>query len=111
MRSMNTTLPMRDGVKLFTAVYTPVAGQFKDAGPYPFLMTRTPYSCAPYGEDKNAPRVTGNMDLLQSGYILVCQDVRGRWDSEGKWLEMTPLERWQGRLMSRPTCTTRWSGC
>ena len=83
-------IPMRDGIKLLTAVYTPVAGQFKDAGPYPFLMTRTPYSCAPYGEDKIAPRVTGNIDLIHSGYILVCQDVRGRWASEGKWQEMTP---------------------
>lgn len=81
---------MRDGVKLFTAVYTPVVSGFKDAGPYPFLMTRTPYSCAPYGVDKVAPRVTGNADLIHSGYILVCQDVRGRWSSEGKWLEMTP---------------------
>jgi len=83
-------IPMRDGVKLFTAVYTPIATQFKDAGPYPFLMTRTPYSCAPYGEDKNSPRVTGNTSLIYSGYILVCQDVRGRWNSEGTWLEMTP---------------------
>ena len=83
-------IAMRDGVKLFTAVYTPVTGQFADAGPYPFLMTRTPYSCAPYGEDKVAPRVTGNIDLIHSGYILVCQDVRGRWASEGTWLEMTP---------------------
>ena len=87
---------MRDGVKLFTAVYTPVATQFKDAGPYPFLVTRTPYGCAPYGEDKNAPRVTGNMALMQSGYILVCQDVRGRWASEGKWLEMTPSKDGKG---------------
>lgn len=83
-------IPMRDGVKLFAAVYTPVGAQFPDKGPYPFLMTRTPYSCAPYGEDKVSPRVTGNQDMLQSGYILVCEDVRGRWASEGTWLEMTP---------------------
>jgi len=89
-------IPMRDGVKLFTAVYTPIAKEFKDAGPYPFLMTRTPYSCAPYGEDKVAPRVTGNTDLIHSGYILVCQDVRGRWDSEGTWLEMTPSHDGKG---------------
>src|ERR1700733_43581 len=40
-------VPMRDGVKLFVSVYVPLAGAFKDPGRYPFLMTRTPYSCAP----------------------------------------------------------------
>ena len=50
-------IPMRDGVKLFVSVYTPQAGAFKDAGPYPFLMTRTPYSCGPYGEDKMPTRL------------------------------------------------------
>ena len=89
-------IPMRDGVKLYTAVYTPIASQFKDAGPYPFLMTRTPYSCAPYGEDKVTPRITGNTGLTHSGYILVCQDVRGRWNSEGKWFEMTPSHDGKG---------------
>ncbi len=83
-------IPMRDGVKLYTQVYTPIASQFTDAGPYPFLMTRTPYSCGSYDNDTVQPRVTQNMDMLKSGYILVCQDVRGRWESEGHWLEMTP---------------------
>jgi putative CocE/NonD family hydrolase len=83
-------VPMRDGVKLYTQVYTPIAGQFADAGPYPFLMTRTPYSCGNYDNAVVQPRVTSNPWMLQSGYILVCQDVRGRWESEGSWLEMTP---------------------
>ena len=87
-------IPMRDGKTLYTAVYTPDGG-FADPGPYPFLITRTPYSCAPYGATK-APRVTGNVDLLKSGYILVCQDVRGRWDSEGTWFEMTPAKDGKG---------------
>ncbi|HEY4357652.1 MAG TPA: CocE/NonD family hydrolase [Acidobacteriaceae bacterium] len=99
-------IPMRDGVKLLTAVYTPVASQFQDAGPYPFLMTRTPYSCAPYGEDKIVPRVTGNEALLHSGYILVCQDVRGRWSSEGAWLEMTPSKDGKGIDESTDTSDT-----
>ncbi len=99
-------IPMRDGVKLFASVYTPVAGQFNDKGPYPFLMTRTPYSCAPYGEDKIAPRVTGNQDMLQSGYILVCEDVRGRWASEGTWLEMTPSRDGKGIDESTDTYDT-----
>lgn len=81
---------MRDGVKLYTVVYTPIADQFTDHGPYPFLMSRTPYSCGNYGNNIIQPRVTNNSTLIRDGYILVCQDVRGRWDSEGQWFEMTP---------------------
>ncbi len=99
-------IPMRDGTKLYTAVYTPVAGQFEDKGPYPFLMTRTPYSCAPYGPDHVAPHVTANEKLLQSGYILVCQDVRGRWNSEGTWIEMTPSKDGKGIDESTDTSDT-----
>jgi putative CocE/NonD family hydrolase len=87
---------MRDGVKLYTVVYTPVAGQFEDKGPYPFLMSRTPYSCGNYSNDVVQPRVTGNSFIVRSGYILVCQDVRGRWESEGTWIEMTPSKDGKG---------------
>ena len=87
---------MRDGARLYTVVYTPVAGQFQDAGPYPFLMSRTPYSCGNYDSPMVQPRVTQNMGLLRSGYILVCQDVRGRWESEGMWFEMTPSKDGKG---------------
>ncbi|WP_433973949.1 CocE/NonD family hydrolase [Tunturiibacter lichenicola] len=83
-------IPMRDGTKLFVAVYTPQAGAFKDAGPYPFLMTRTPYSCGPYGEDKMPSRLGPSMELLESGYIFVCGDARGRFESEGVFQEMNP---------------------
>jgi uncharacterized protein len=83
-------IPMRDGAKLFVAVYTPQVGAFKDAGPYPFLMTRTPYSCGPYGEDKMPSRLGPSMELLESGYIFVCGDARGRYESEGVFQEMNP---------------------
>src|SRR5579862_9414717 len=83
-------VPMRDGVKLFVAVYTPLAKAFKDAGPYPFLMTRTPYSCAPYGEDQMPMRLGPSQELLESGYIFVCGDARGRYQSEGVFQEMNP---------------------
>ena len=83
-------IPMRDGVKLFVSVYTPLAGAFKDAGPYPFLMTRTPYSCGPYGEDKMPTRLGPSQELLESGYIFVCGDARGRYESEGVFQEMNP---------------------
>lgn len=88
-------VPMRDGVKLYVAVWEPKDG-FADRGPYPFLMARTPYSCGDYGDDKMPPRVTYNTVLLRSGYILVCEDVRGRWESEGHWLEMTPARDGKG---------------
>ena len=97
---------MRDGVKLYTQVYTPVAGVVTDAGPYPFVMTRTPYSCGSYDNDVVQPRVTGNMQMLQSGYILVCQDVRGRWESEGSWVEMTPPKDGKGIDESTDTYDT-----
>jgi hypothetical protein len=83
-------IPMRDGAKLFVSVYTPVAGTFKDTGPYPFLMTRTPYSCGPYGEDKMPARLGPSQELLESGYIFVCGDARGRYQSEGVFQEMNP---------------------
>ncbi len=80
-------IPMRDGKRLFTAVYVP-----KDAasGPYPFLMNRTPYSVAPYGEDKYPKSLGPSDEFEKSGYIFVYQDVRGRWMSEGSFVEMRP---------------------
>jgi hypothetical protein len=87
---------MRDGVHLYTVVYTPIADKFTDHGPYPFLMSRTPYSCGNYNNDTIQPRVTNNPNLIHDGYILVCQDVRGRWNSEGTWFEMTPSKDGRG---------------
>jgi putative CocE/NonD family hydrolase len=79
-------IPMRDGVRLFTSVFVP-----KDASrSYPFLMTRTPYSVAPYGEDQYPPAIGPSMEFEKSGYIFVRQDVRGRYMSEGDFLEMHP---------------------
>ncbi len=80
-------IPMRDGKRLFTAVYVP-----KDpaGGPYPFMMDRTPYSVAPYGEDQYPPHLGPSEEFEKSGYIFVYQDVRGRWMSDGEFLEMRP---------------------
>jgi putative CocE/NonD family hydrolase len=78
---------MRDGVKLFTAIYAP-----KDqAQSYPILMQRTPYSCFPYGVDKYRQRLGPNTILMKEKYIFVYQDARGRYKSEGKFEEMTPF--------------------
>ena len=82
---------MRDGVHLFTAVYVPKASAFpEDPGPYPFLMDRTPYNVAPYGEDKYPAHLGPSEEFEKGGYIFVYQDVRGRWMSEGTFVEMRP---------------------
>jgi hypothetical protein len=84
-------IPMRDGVRLFTAVYVPKPSAFSDdQGPYPFLMDRTPYDVAPYGEDHYPAHLGPSDEFEKSGYIFVYQDVRGRWMSEGKFVEMRP---------------------
>ncbi|HMP78899.1 MAG TPA: CocE/NonD family hydrolase [Pirellulaceae bacterium] len=80
------TIAMRDGVKLYTAVYIP-----KDRSQsYPMLMFRTPYSCRPYGEDQFPGRIGPSAIMEQEGYIFVRQDVRGRWMSEGTYDNMRP---------------------
>lgn len=78
-------IAMRDGVRLFTAVYVPKDQQEK----YPFLLTRTPYSCRPYGED-NYPERLRPMRYLRERFIFVCQDVRGRYLSEGEFVNVRP---------------------
>jgi putative CocE/NonD family hydrolase len=79
-------VPMRDGVKLFTAIYAP-----KDTSkPYPFMMVRSPYSSGPYGAENYKGNLAATDKYPYSGYIFVFQDVRGRFQSEGAWTEMTP---------------------
>jgi uncharacterized protein len=77
---------MRDGVKLFTQIYAPKDMTKK----FPIIMQRTPYTCSPYGLDKFKKRISPNPFMLRENYIVVYQDVRGRWASEGKFVEMTP---------------------
>src|SRR5678815_3774256 len=67
-------IPMRDGIKLFTAIYIPKNASEK----YPVLMERTPYSCAPYGESNFSNRLGPNALFKNEPYIYVYQDVRGR---------------------------------
>lgn len=76
-------IKMRDGVQLHTTIYSP-----KDTSrTYPILMQRTPYSCRPYGENMRSA-IGPNPYLMQEGNIIVYQDVRGRWMSEGKYDNM-----------------------
>jgi len=79
-------IPMRDGVHLFTSVYLP-----KDSSrAYPFLINRTPYSVGPYGVDQYRKNLGPAPEFDKAGYIFVFQDVRGRYMSEGKFIEMRP---------------------
>lgn len=80
-------VPVRDGITLFTSVYVP-----KDhSKAYPILLTRTPYSCAPYGND-NYREILGPAPEIyaKEGFIFVCQDVRGRFLSEGEYVHVRP---------------------
>jgi putative CocE/NonD family hydrolase len=80
-------VPMRDGVRLMTRVYVP-----KDESQrWPITLTRTPYALKPYGTD-NFTDPSGSFEMLaRDGFILVTQDVRGRFASEGVFEEMRPF--------------------
>ena len=85
---MERKIPMRDGIRLFTSIYVP-----KDNSEnHPILMERTPYSCAPYGENKWNDYWNSYLKAyLREGYIMVIQDVRGRWMSEGDFVDVRPF--------------------
>ena len=77
-------ITMRDGAKLHTTIYSP-----KDSSKeYPIIMQRTPYSSQPYGENQFKKQIGPNIHLMKEGNIIVYQDVRGRWLSEGHYENM-----------------------
>lgn len=79
-------IPVRDGVKLFTSVYVP-----KDTSEsYPILMSRTPYSIAPYGSDQYPTSLRVSEKYVREKFIFVFQDVRGRYMSEGVYVNVRP---------------------
>jgi hypothetical protein len=79
-------IPMRDGKKLFTSVYVP-----KDQSKtYPILLNRTPYNVRPYGVDQYKTDLGPSPLFGKEGYIFAYQDVRGRWMSEGEFVNMRP---------------------
>ncbi len=81
-------IPMRDGVRLHTTVYAPRDTMAK----HPVLLTRTPYSCRPYGAEFTSSLWKSFLKLyLEEGYILVFQDVRGRYMSEGEYVNLRPF--------------------
>ena len=79
-------IPMRDGARLYAAVYVPKDTSQK----YPFLLTRTPYSIAPYGVDNYRTSLGPSEHFEKEGFIFVHQDARGRYMSEREFLQVRP---------------------
>jgi len=78
------SIKMRDGVELFTAIYSPKVLSKK----YPIIMQRTPYDIGPYGENKFKKSISPSESMMKEGYIVVYQDVRGRYMSDGLYDNM-----------------------
>ncbi|HEU5162475.1 MAG TPA: CocE/NonD family hydrolase, partial [Thermoanaerobaculia bacterium] len=81
-------IPMRDGKRLFTSVYVP-----KDASaakPYPIMLNRTPYTVSPYGPEDYKTTLGPSELFARSKYIFAYQDVRGRYMSEGEFVDVRP---------------------
>jgi hypothetical protein len=77
----NVMVPMRDGVRLATDIYFPAKDGVRLEGKFQAILERTPYNkdaCAGY-----------LLPFVSQGYVLICQDTRGRYASEGVWHMMT----------------------
>ncbi len=103
---MERMVPMRDGVKLFTAIYTP-----KDTSKtWPIILYRTPYSIRNYGEDK-FPKVKGfgpADNFAKDGYIFVYQDIRGTYKSEGEFEVIRPIRPDKSDPVATDESTDAW---
>ena len=77
---------MRDGVRLFVAVYAPKDGSKQ----YPIWMLRTPYTVAPYGVDNYRGSLGPSEFFVREGYLFAYCDVRGRGKSEGTFEHVRP---------------------
>ncbi len=93
-------VPMRDGVRLSADIYLPARNGVPVGGTFPVILERTPY-----GTGKAEPWATY---FVSRGYVAVAQDVRGRFNSEGRWFPLRDdvqdgydTARWIGR---QPWC-------
>ncbi len=87
-RKAEYQVPMRDGVRLFTQVYSPLDGSEL----HPFMMMRTPYGNPPYGEDFRE-YIVPSLFFARENYILVFQDMRGMGKSEGTFVFVAPYNK------------------
>ena len=96
-------IPMRDGMKLFTIIYTPRSATER----YPMLMTRTAYGIRPYGPDAYRASIGPNNEFAKEGYIFVYQDTRGKFKSEGEFIHHVPFVKGSTKPNeSTDTCDT-----
>src|SRR6185503_18556427 len=79
LTSIEVMIPMRDGVRLFAQIYRPANA----SGSLPIVFQRTPYGV---GQNTPAGVATALVDLPADGYIIVLQDIRGRFKSEGNFV-------------------------
>ncbi|WP_019947027.1 CocE/NonD family hydrolase [Hymenobacter aerophilus] len=82
-------IAMRDGVKLYTVVYAP---NDADKVRYPIMLSRTPYAVGPYEAGKYKKSLGPSSTMMREGYIFAYQDVRGRYMSEGEFVNMRPAK-------------------
>lgn len=76
-------VPMRDGVRLATDIYLPAVDGRPAAGRFPVIMERTPYNKAIGSKIPGSAAMAKR--FVPRGYVLVVQDIRGRYHSEGHW--------------------------
>src|SRR6188474_637519 len=94
-----TMIPMRDGERLYTQVYAPTAA----AAPLPILLLRTPYGA---GAPTPARIATALPELTAEGFIIVVQDIRGRFKSEGTFVMLRqPRDRTNAKAIDESTDT------
>ena len=84
-------IPMRDGAKLYTVLIVP-----KQAGKFPIMLDRTPYSADDSTSHNGGPLPENILspleaELVRAGYIFAVQDVRGKYKSEGEYVMNRPL--------------------
>jgi putative CocE/NonD family hydrolase len=108
LTSIEVMIPMRDGTRLFTQIYTPrlrqgsgVAGSGTE--PLPIVFQRTPYGV---GQNTPAGVAAALVDLPADGYVIVLQDIRGRFKSEGQFVMLRqPRDRTDPRAIDESTDT------
>ena len=88
---MESMVPMRDGIELFTVIMIPEAA----SGKMPIVLTRTPYNAAARASRIRSPDIAmalppADEALVRNGYIRVYQDVRGRFGSKGRYTMTMP---------------------
>ncbi len=96
-------ITMRDGIKLFTSIYSPKDKSKK----YPIMLYRTPYSVRPYGENEYRESIGPSLLFQKERYIFVYQDVRGKYMSEGEYVNVRPHKAVKGTRETDESSDTR----